>query len=152
MALRSPFPSRQAQYVQVFLLKPAPSCTLFAGLGSTNKSAISLLFFYYLTVALSSPLCPLLRLFSYLKFSGRCGRNCLLAPSALSGYNGSPDTRFSPGTTPGTTRDELARRGVLFVPSAIPCSLSPFLFCIHSCLFSDWSVLSHQNFLTNRFP
>ena len=30
-------------------------CTLFAGLGSTNKSAISLLFSYYLTLVLSSP-------------------------------------------------------------------------------------------------
>ena len=33
-----------SQYVQVFALHPAPFCKLFAGLGSTNKSAISLLF------------------------------------------------------------------------------------------------------------
>ena len=33
----------KAQYVQVSLLKPAPFCMLFAGLDSTNKSAISLL-------------------------------------------------------------------------------------------------------------
>ena len=44
VALRPLFPFRQAQYAQVFSLKPAPFCTLFAGLGSTNKSAISLLF------------------------------------------------------------------------------------------------------------
>ena len=37
------FPFQQAQYVQVSLLKPAPFCTLFAGLGSTNKSPTSLL-------------------------------------------------------------------------------------------------------------
>ena len=43
MALRPLFPSQQAQYAQVFPLKPAPFCTLFAGLDSTNKSAISLL-------------------------------------------------------------------------------------------------------------
>ena len=43
VALRPLFPFRQAQYAQVFPLKPAPFCTLFAGLGSTNKSAISLL-------------------------------------------------------------------------------------------------------------
>ena len=43
VALRPLFPFRQAQYVPVFPLKPAPFCTLFAGLGSTNKSAISLL-------------------------------------------------------------------------------------------------------------
>ena len=43
VALRPLFPSQQAQYVQVFPLKPAPFCMLFAGLGSTNKSATSLL-------------------------------------------------------------------------------------------------------------
>ena len=43
VALRPLFPFRQAQYAQVFPLKPTPFCTLFAGLGSTNKSAISLL-------------------------------------------------------------------------------------------------------------
>ena len=37
------FPFQQAQHAQVFPLKPAPFCTLFAGLGSTNKSVISLL-------------------------------------------------------------------------------------------------------------
>ena len=44
VALRPHFPFRQAQYAQVFPLKPAPFCTLFAGLNSTNRSAISLLF------------------------------------------------------------------------------------------------------------
>ena len=43
VALRPLFPFRQAQYVQFFPLKPAPFCTLFAGLDSTNKSATSLL-------------------------------------------------------------------------------------------------------------
>ena len=43
VALRSLFPSQQAQYAQVSLLKPAPFSKLFAGLGSTNKSAIFLL-------------------------------------------------------------------------------------------------------------
>ena len=55
VALRPLFLFLQAQYVQVFPLKPAPFCTLFAGLGSTNKSGISLLFSYYLTLVLSSP-------------------------------------------------------------------------------------------------
>ena len=44
VALRPLFSFRQAQYAQVFPLKPAPFCTLFAGLGSTNKSAIFFLF------------------------------------------------------------------------------------------------------------
>ena len=43
VASRPLFSYQQAQYAQVFLLKPAPFCTLFAGLGSINKSAISLL-------------------------------------------------------------------------------------------------------------
>ena len=93
VALRPLFRFRHAQYVQVFPLKPAPFCTLFAGLGSTNKSAIFLLFSYYLTLVLSSPPCPLLHLSCYIKLCGRSGRNCLLSP-VLSGYNGSPDTRF----------------------------------------------------------
>ena len=58
VALRPLFPFQQAQYAQVFPLMPAPFCKLLAGLGSTNKSAISLLFFY-LTLVLSSPPCPL---------------------------------------------------------------------------------------------
>ena len=41
VALRLLISFRQAQYAPVFLLKPAPFCTLFAGLGSTNKSATS---------------------------------------------------------------------------------------------------------------
>ena len=94
MALRPIFTFLQTQYAQVFPLKPAPFCTSFAGLGSTNKSAISLLFFYYLTLVLFSPPCSLLHLSFYLKLSGRSGRNCLLSP-VLSGYNGSPNTRFS---------------------------------------------------------
>ena len=99
VAMRPLFPFRQAQYVQVTLLKPAPFCTLFAGLGSTNKSAIFVLFSYYLTVVLSSPFCPLLHLFFHFKLSGRSGRNCFLSPPALSGYNGSSNIRFFRGMT-----------------------------------------------------
>ena len=55
VALRPLFPFRQAQYAQVFPLKTAPFCTLFADLGSTNKLDISLLFSYYLILLLSSP-------------------------------------------------------------------------------------------------
>ena len=42
MALRPSFSIRQAQRVQVFLLKLMPLCKLSAGLGSTSKSATSL--------------------------------------------------------------------------------------------------------------
>ena len=64
-----------------------------------QQSAISLFFSYYLTLVLFSPPCPLLHLSCYLKLCGRSGRNCLLFPRALSGYNGSPDTHFYRETT-----------------------------------------------------
>ena len=98
VALRPLFPFQQAQYAQLSLLKHEPFCKLFASFGNTNKSATSLLFSSYLTLALSSPSCPLLQLSFYLKLSGRSDRNCLLSP-VLSDCNGSPDTRFSRGTT-----------------------------------------------------
>ena len=133
VVLRPLFPFRQAQYAPVFPLKPAPFCTLFAGLGSTNKSANFLLFSYYLTLVLSSPPCPLLRLSCYLNLCGRSGRNCpffLLFYQATMG----PGHSFLPGND---TADELARRGALLAPSAIPCSLSPLISRIHSRLISD---------------
>ena len=108
-------------------------CTLLAGLGSTNKSAIFLLF-YYLTLVLSSPPCPLLHLSSHLKLCGRSGRNCLLSPSVLSDYNGSPGQSFFPGND---AADELARQEALLVPSAVPCSLSSLISSIHCCLILD---------------
>ena len=46
-----------------------------------------------------------------------------------------PGHLFLPGND---AADELARCGALLAPSAIPCSLSPVIFRIHSCLFSDW--------------
>ena len=95
VALRPLFPSQQAQYVQVFLLKPTPFGKPFAGLGNTKKFAISVLFSSHLTFVLSFPLYPLLHLSSYIKLCGISGRNCLLFPPVPSGYNGSPVTRFS---------------------------------------------------------
>ena len=58
VALRPLFPFRQAQYAQVFMLKPARFCMLFAGLGSAIKSAISLLLLFdsrSVLTTLSSP-------------------------------------------------------------------------------------------------
>ena len=83
VALRPLFSFQEAQYVQVFPLQPAPFCTLFAGLDSTNNSAISLLSSSYMTLALSSPPYPLAHLSFYLKLCGRSGRNCLLSPPVL---------------------------------------------------------------------
>ena len=46
-----------------------------------------------------------------------------------------PGYSFLPGND---AADELARRGALLAPSAIPCCLSPLTSRIHSRLISDW--------------
>ena len=131
VALRPLFAFQQGLYVQVFPLKPAPFCTLVAGLGSTNNPATSLL--------LSDSRSVLTTLFSPPSF---------LSPESLwqiwqelSSLSCSIRLQWDPGHSflPGNdAADELARRGVLPSPSAIPCSLSPLISRIHSCLFSDW--------------
>ena len=149
VAQRPLFPFRHAQYVPVFPLKPAPFCILFAGLCSTNKSAISLLFSSCLTLVLFLPPCPLFHLSSYLKLCGRSGMNCLLFPPVLSDYNGSPNTRFSRGTTRLMSLPEGER--YLRPPQSLVVSfLLSFVFTL---VFSQTGgVLSHQNSLTHRFP
>ena len=95
VALRLLFPFQQAQYAQVFLLKPTPLSKLFAGSGSINKSA-TFLFSSYMTLILSSSPCSFFHLFSFLNLSGR---NCLFSSPVLLGYNEFPDTCFFQETT-----------------------------------------------------
>ena len=126
-----------------------PFCTLFTGLGNTIKFASFLLFSYYLTLVLSWPPYPLLHLSCYLKLCGRSGRNCLFSPPVLSGYNGSPDTRFSRGTTQ-----------LMSLPDG-ECCLHPLQSLVVSLLLSLVStlvlsrtggLLSLRSSLTHRFP
>ena len=60
-----------------------------------QQIGIPALFSSYLTLGLSLPPCFLLHLYFHPNLSGR---NCFLSPPVLSGYNGSPDTRYSGGT------------------------------------------------------
>ena len=149
MALKPLFLSQQAQYAQVFLLKPAPFCKLFAGLGSTNKSVTSLLFSFYLTLVPFSPPSPPLHLSFYLKQSGRSGRNCLLSPPVSLGYNVSTDTHFSRGTTRLMGWPDVGE--LLALSSILVVSL--LLSLISTLLFSrTGGVLSHLNSSPHRFP
>ena len=149
VALRPLFPFRRAQYVQVFPLKPAPFCTLFGGLGSTNKPAIFLLFSSCLTLVLSWPPRSLLRLSFYLKHCGKSGRNCVLSPPVLSDCNGSPETRFSRGTTQLTSWLD-GERYLRFFQSLL---ISLLLFFESSLPFTrTGGVLSYRNSLTHRLP
>ena len=128
-------------------MKPAPLCTLFAGLGSTNKSHICLLFSFCLTLILSSLLFPLLHLSFYLKLSSRFSRNCLLSP-VLSGYNRSPDIYFSRGTTRLMSWPEEER----FLRPLQSLVVSLLLSLVSTLVFSQTGgVPSHRNFLTHRF-
>ena len=149
VAPRPLFPFRQAQYAQVSPLKPAPFCTLFAGLGSTNGSAISLLFSSCLTLVLSSTPCPLLHLSSYLKLCGRSGRNCLLSPPVLLDCNGSPDTRFSRETTrPISWLD-----GVRYLRPPQSLVVSFLLSLVSTLVLSrTGGVLSHQSSFDTQVP
>ena len=60
-----------------------------------------------------------------------------------------PRTLVSPGNN---TADELARRRALLAPSAIPCSLSPVISGIHSCLISDWRRTVSSNYFDTQVP
>ena len=131
-----------------FSADPAPFCTLFAGLGSTNKSVTSLSFFSCLTLALSSPPCPLLHLSFYLELSGRSGGICL-PPPVPSGYNGSRDIRFSRKTT----RLMSWPVGKCHLRPLQSLVVSLLLSLVLTLLFSrNGGVLSLQNSSTHRLP
>ena len=130
VALRPLFPFRQAQYAQVFPLKPAPFCSLFDGLGSTNKPAPSLLLLFdsrSVLATLSSFPSSLLPQFLWQELSSLSF--CCIRLQWVPGHS------FLLGND---VADELVRRGALLSLSAIPSSLSPLTSRIHSYLFSDW--------------
>ena len=60
-----------------------------------------------------------------------------------------PGHSFLPGND---AADELARRGALPAPSAIPCSLSSLISRIHCSLFSDWRRTVSSKFFGTQAP
>ena len=147
VALRPLFPFLQAQYAQVFPLKPAPFCTLFAGLGSTNKSAISLL----LLSGSRSVLATLFSPPSFLLYQTlwQIWQELSSLSSCSIGLQWVPGHSFLPGND---AADELARRVALLAPSSIPCSLSPLTCRIHSRLISDWRRTVLSKFFDTQVP
>ena len=145
MALRSFFSFRQAQYVEGYSLKPAPFYKLSAGLGNTNKSAISLLLLYdscFVLFTLPFPpsfLLPqtLWQIWQELSSISSCTIKLPWVP----GHSFLPENHAA---------EELARRGALLVPSTILCSLSPLISHIHSCLFSGWRRIVSFKFIDTQ--
>ena len=93
-------------------------------------------------------LCPLLRLSFYLKLCGRSGRNCLFS-SVLSGYNGSPDTRFSRGTSRLLSWPD-GERYLRPLQSLVVSLLLPLVSTL--CLFSDWRRTVSSKFFDTQVP
>ena len=60
-----------------------------------------------------------------------------------------PGHLFLPGND---TADELARRGALLTPSAIPSSLPPLISLIHSRFISDWRRTVSSKFFDTQVP
>ena len=107
------------------------------------------LVYLFCPLALSSSPCPLLHLSFYFSLSGRSVRNCLLSPLVLSGYNGSPNTRFSRETTRLMRWPE---GGHYSCPLKF-LVVSLLLSLVSTLVFSrTGGVLCHRNSLTHRFP
>ena len=144
MPPRPPSPIRQPQRVQAFFLKMVPFCQHFAGIGSTNTCATSH------TLVLCLLRFPLLRPSFYHALSIMSGRNYLICSySLLSGYNGSPASRYFRVIT-----RLISWFGGVRCSSHPLCHAGSLLFLLMCTILFSWTgeVLSRWNFSTHRFP
>ena len=147
VALRPLFPFRQAQYAQVFPLKPAPFCRPdhFAGLGSTNKPAPSLLLSdsRFVLATLSSAPSFLLPETLWQIWQEMSSLTCSIRLQWVPGHS------FLPGTTQLMSWPD----GERYLRPLQPLVVS-FLLSLVSTLVFSWTagVLFHLNSSTHRFP
>ena len=118
-----------------------PFCKLFAGLGSSNKSAISLLLSDFCSVLSST--------FPFASISLEDMEGTFFSPRVLSGYKGSLDTCFSQGTMQLMSWPDEEHYLCPLQSFVVSLLLSLVSTLLLSC---TGGVLSHLNFLTHRFP
>ena len=127
------------------LLKPAPFCTLFADLGSANKSAISLLLLSDSRSVLATLSSPPSILLSQTLWQMWQELSSLFSCSIRLQWI--PEHSF---LAENKAADELARWRALLVPSAIHSSLSHFIFHTVSSFFLDWRCTVSLKFFNTQ--
>ena len=125
VALRPPFPIRQAQCVQAFLLISAAFCKVFTSYAFLSSVLPSVL---HSVAYLAETILSLL----LINYRAKMGLN---------------SHTLLPGNS---TADKLVRQGTLLQPFSVLCSLS-FLLLV-STLFSDWKRRVSSKFFHKQVP